>query len=179
MDAPETIETERLVLRRARPEDAEAVFAYASDPEVTRYMDWPTHVSVDTGRRFIEECAARWASGEEFTWLVTVRPDDRALGAIAIRIRGEEADFGYVLHRSAHGRGYATEAARAVVEWALGLPSLRRITATCDVENAASARVLSKAGLSREAVLPAYAARPNLGSGSRDALLYGLDRRRP
>jgi RimJ/RimL family protein N-acetyltransferase len=178
LSPPGAFETRRLRLRRPRPDDDEAVFAYASDPVVTRLMDWPTHARVETSRRFLEFCADGWAAGTEFTWLVTLRPDDRALGAIACRPKGDAIEFGYVLHRAAHGRGLATEAARAVVGWLWCLPHVGRIEATCDVENAASARVLEKAGLALERVLPAYGARPNLGPEPRDAFLYAWVRGR-
>ena len=169
---PSAFETRRLRLRRPLPGDDEAVFAYASDPAVTRLMDWPTHETIETSRRFLTFCADGWVSRTEFTWLVTVRPDDRALGAIACRPRGEAIEFGYVLHRDAQGRGLATEAARALVGWLWCLPDVGRIEATCDAENAASARVLEKAGLACERVLPRYGARPNLGPEPRDALLF-------
>ncbi|MHB8798720.1 MAG: GNAT family N-acetyltransferase [Thermoanaerobaculia bacterium] len=176
---PETIETPRLRLRRPRTDDAEAVFAYASDPLVTRLMDWPTHVAIETSRRFLEFCEAGWATGTEFTWVLTLPPSDRAVGAIACRPneRNERgAEFGYVLHRDAHGRGLATEASRAVVGWLTSVPDVERIEATCDVENEASARVLRKAGLARERLLPAYGARPNLDPEPRDALLFAWTR---
>ena len=169
---PGSFETRRIRLRRPRPGDDEAVFAYASDPVVTRLMDWPTHTTIEASRRFVAFCAEGWASRTEFTWLVTERPGDRALGAIACRPRGAAIEFGYVLHRDAHGRGLATEAARALVGWLWCIPDVGRIEATCDVENAASARVLEKAGLARERVLPCWGARPNLGPEPRDAFLY-------
>lgn len=172
LDPPETFETPWLRLRRPRPDDAEAVFAYASDPAVTRLMDWPTHETVETSRQFLDFCAKGWASGREFTWLLTLPPSDRAVGAIACRPKDEGVEFGYVLHRDAHGRGLATEASRALVGWLKSRRRVSRVEATCDVENAASARVLEKAGLARERLLPAYGARPNLGSSPRDALLY-------
>jgi RimJ/RimL family protein N-acetyltransferase len=169
---PETFETPRLRLRRPRPDDAEAIFAWASDPAVTRLMDWPTHATVETSLQFLDLCEKGWASGREFTWLLTLPPSDGAVGAIACRPKNEAVEFGYVLHRDAHGRGLATEASLALLGWLKSLPGVGRVEATCDVENAASARVLEKAGLSRERLLPAYGVRPNLGPSPRDALLY-------
>lgn len=158
--------------------DAEAVFDYARDSEVTRYMDFPTHTDISTARDFLQRCAASWESGEEYSWLLTVKPSDLAIGIIACRVQGREVDFGYVLHRQYWGQGFATEAARAVVEWIWSLESVDQVWATCDVENLASARVLEKAGLSREAVLPRSMVRPNLGAEPRDTLLYSRMRDR-
>ncbi len=173
---PETFETPRLRLRRPRADDEEAVFAYASDPLVTRLMDWPTHVSIETSRRFLAFCETGWATGTELTWMLTLLPSDRAVGAIACRPREGGAECGYVLHRDAHGRGLATEASRAVVGWLVSVPEVTRIEATCDVENEASARVLEKAGLTRERLLPAFGVRPNLGPEPRDAYLFAWTR---
>jgi RimJ/RimL family protein N-acetyltransferase len=172
LSPPESFETPRLRLRRPRPGDDEAVFAYASDPAVTRLMDWPTHTDIATSRRFLDDCAEGWASGRELTWVLTLPPSDRAAGAIACRPRDETIEFGYVLHRDVQRRGLATETSRALVAWLVSVPWVRRIEATCDVENVASARVLEKAGLVRERLLPAWGARPNLGPEPRDAVLY-------
>lgn len=154
----------------------EAVFAYASDPLVTRLMDWPTHLAVETSRCFLAFCETGWEAGTEFTWVLTLPPSDRAVGTIACRPKELGAEFGYVLHRDVHGRGLATEASRAVVGWLASVPGVRRIEATCDVENEASARVLRKAGLVRERLLPAYGVRPNLGPEPRDVLLFSWSR---
>jgi RimJ/RimL family protein N-acetyltransferase len=82
------------------------------------------------------------------------------------------ADVGYLLDRHHWGNGYATEAARAVVAWAFSVPAIRRVWATCDTANVASARVLEKAGLEREGTLRQAIVRPNLGNEPRDAFIY-------
>jgi ribosomal-protein-alanine N-acetyltransferase len=178
-DPPERIRTERLLLRRPRIADAEAVYLYAGDPEVVRFMDFRRHASVEDSLAFLRPCAARWDAwrdGEELFWVVTEPPSDLALGGVGARVRDADADFGYVLAREAWGRGVATEAARAVVAWLAALPGVERVWATCDAENLASARVLEKAGLALEAVLPCATTRPNLGGGPRDTRVYA---RRP
>ena len=98
--------------------------------------------------------------------------DDRAIGAVSTRVARHAADVGYLLDRRHWGHGYATEAARAIVEWAFSKPSIRRVWATCDTENVASARVLEKAGLQREGTLRRAIVRPNLSNEPRDAFMY-------
>ena len=62
MTAPERVETRRLILRRPRREDAGAIFArYANDPDVTRWLGWPRHESVDATFAFLEFSDAEWA----------------------------------------------------------------------------------------------------------------------
>jgi ribosomal-protein-alanine N-acetyltransferase len=170
---PETITTRRLVLRRPKLSDAAAIYEYASDPEVTRYMDWPTLSSVADAVARLEGAGLRWESGEEYSWVITVKPDDRLIGSVACSLRGHAVDLGYVLSHNNWGRGYATEAANSVLQWAATLEGVHRIWATCDVENTASVRVLEKIGMSRKGVLRRWAHRPNLPpQPPRDAFVY-------
>src|SRR4029077_3851095 len=83
------------------------------------------------------------------------------------------ADIGYVLSRNLWGGGYMTEAANAVVEWAINLSSVYRVWAVCDCENKAdapdiigalSARVLEKVGMQREGILRRYIVHPNVSA---------------
>jgi ribosomal-protein-alanine N-acetyltransferase len=170
---PHTITTERLVLRRPTSTDAPARFGYTTDPEVAQYMDWPSPANLGDVARRIEAAASRWESGEEYSWAVTLQPNDRAVGGVACFVRGHAAELGFVLARECWGHGYAAEAAKAVLEWAAGLDAVFRIWATCDTENAASVRVLEKIGMSREGVLRRWAIRPNLDPEvPRDAFIY-------
>jgi ribosomal-protein-alanine N-acetyltransferase len=165
--------TTRLVLRRPRLSDAAAIHEYGRDPEVTRFMDWRTHTTVADALAFLEEAARRCQAGLEYCWVITLKPDDRPIGAVGCRVRGHAADVGYVLRRDHWGRGYATEAAGAVFEWAADLEGVHRVWATCDVENTASARVLEKIGMSREGILRRWAIRPNLSPTlPRDTFVY-------
>lgn len=171
-DAPDLIATERLILRRPKATDAIAKYEYSRDPLVNRYMDWKPHATPGDAAAFVESAAARWASGE-FSWVITARPDDRAIGSVGCTVNAHAAELGFVLARDHWGRGYATEAARAVLEWLVTLESVVRISATCDIENAASVRVLEKIGMAREGVLRRWAVRPNLAPGTaRDAFMY-------
>jgi [ribosomal protein S5]-alanine N-acetyltransferase len=85
-------------------------------------------------------------------------------------------DFGYVLSRPYWGRGLMTETLTAVVGWAMRQPSIWRISAVCDVDNPASARVMEKAGLQREGVLRRWILHPNAGSEPRDCFMYAKTR---
>ena len=91
---------------------------------------------------------------------------------ISCRLRAHRADFGYVLNRAWWRRGLGTEAATAVVDWASRLEHVHRVWATCDTANIGSARVLEKAGLTREGVLRRWDVKPNIGPEPRDAFVY-------
>jgi RimJ/RimL family protein N-acetyltransferase len=169
---PEVIDLQRLRLRRPKLSDAPSVFEYASDPEVARYADWPISASIEAVKERLRMREAEWNSGDEFHWVVTLPPEDRAIGAIACTISGHTAEFGFLLDRRCWRNGYATEAARAIVEWIFSVPSVWRLAATCDIDNLASARVLERVGLTREGILRRAIVRPNLPGGPRDAFLY-------
>jgi RimJ/RimL family protein N-acetyltransferase len=170
--APEVVDRGVIRLRRPTLSDAEAIFECGADPAVARYMDWPIATSIDQVVERIGRRSERWASGAEFYWVITLPSEDRAIGAISCRVDGHSAEVGFFVAQRYWGHGYATEAARAVVDWAMSVPTVWRVWATCDCENVASVRVLEKAGLSHEGTLRRWAVRPNLSSDPRDAFVY-------
>jgi len=161
--APEVVETSRLQLRRPRESDAEAIFArYSSDPDVTRFVGWPMHRSVDETRAFLDYCDAEWTRWPAGPYLIVAREDGRLLGGTGLAFETSyRAMTGYVLANDAWGRGYATEALSAMVGIAKN-SGLRRLYALCHHEHRASARVLEKCDFAREGVLRAYVEFPNL-----------------
>jgi RimJ/RimL family protein N-acetyltransferase len=108
----------------------------------------------------------------EFTWVLSLPDPDGVVGMLALRPEGHRASLGYVLARPYWGRGLMTEAVTAVVDWAIAQPAVHRVWAVCDVDNAASARVLEKAGMQREGVLRRWLVHPGAGSTPRDCLCY-------
>ena len=173
MIVPESFSTPRLLLRRPKAADASAVLEYGSDPEVAKFADWPMLANLEEARRATENADRRWEAGEEYSWRMTVKSVDIPIGGVACSIDGHRAELGFIVARPFWGRGFATEAAQAVLHWLASLPDVQRIQATCDIDNVASARVLEKLDMSREGVLRRWAIRPNLpGRPIRDALLY-------
>jgi RimJ/RimL family protein N-acetyltransferase len=158
------IQTRRLVLRRFVTDDAKEIFdSYAQDPEVTRFLTWHPHRRLDETRLWLERCARVWHEGSAFPWAIVLRDSGAILGGIELRVEGPRGEFGYALARAAWGHGYATEAARAVVESALAAPTIHRVWAYVDVDNVPSVRVLEKAGLTREGCLRKWYVPSGLG----------------
>ena len=171
--APEVITTERLILRRPKPGDARAKYDCSRDPEVARYMAWVPHANLDSALAVVDRAATRWESGDEYSWTITVKPTDSAVGSVGCQVQGHAVELGFVLAKPYWGQGFATEAAKAVFAWAASRDEVCRIWATCDVENTVSTRVLAKLGMVREGVLRRWAIRPNLAPGvPRDAFVY-------
>lgn len=172
---PATFATARLVARAPRVDDGPAVFAaYASDPEVTRYLAWRAYSRVEPLTAFLRECVAQWEKGEgHLAWLLCLKGTDRPIGSIGVTLEpGGKALFGYALAKKFWGHGLTAEALTHLVDWAMSQPMLYRAWAFCDVDNTASARVMEKAGLLREGILRRWHVCPNLGPEPRDCLVY-------
>jgi RimJ/RimL family protein N-acetyltransferase len=175
MKAPPLLTTARLALSAPEARDADAIFErFAGDPEVTRYMSWPRHRSLEDTRAFLSFSASQWQRRDAGPYLIRAREDDRLLGATGLQIDGPgEAVTGYVLAKDAWGQGYATEALQAMVDLARTI-GLARLTALCHHEHRASQRVLEKCGFERERRMR-RSDFPNLAPGVRqDALCYTL-----
>jgi len=172
MKAPLRIEANRLVLRKPSLADADAVFTrYASDPDVTKFMGWRRHESIEETRVFLAFSDAEWDRWPAGPYLIEAA-DGQLLGATGLKFQTPTtAVAGYVLAQDAWGFGYATEALTAVVTVAMDV-GVHQLSATCHPENLASARVLEKCGFVREK-LPGSAAFPNVSPGQDlECLLY-------
>ena len=172
------ITTARLVLRPPVLADAEAIFSsYGQDPDVTRYLIWRPHASLEDTRAFVQTCIDAWAGGVRLPWVITRAGDGRLLGMLEARIDdGFKVSVGYVLAREHWGHGYTPEALRAVIDQFWQQPDVFRIWAICDVENPASARVMQKVGMVYEGTLRRFVRHPNAGAEPRDAHCYALTR---
>jgi [ribosomal protein S5]-alanine N-acetyltransferase len=171
---PPTFATTRLVGRMPRVDDAVAIFeAYASDPEVTRYLSWRAYDRVAPLAAFLRECVAHWEKGDgHLAWLLCLKGTDSPIGSIGVTLEpGGRALFGYALAQKFWGRGLASEALAFLIAWALAQPTIYRAWAFCDVENLASVRVMEKAGMIREGVLRRWHIAPNLGPEPRDCVV--------
>ncbi len=166
-------ETQRLVLRRPLATDMQAVFdRYAADAEVTKYMAFPRHTSLDDTRAFLAWSDAQWEQWGAGPLLLRSRADGRLLGGAGLVFETRcRAEAGYVLARDAWGQGYATEALTATLDLAVSM-SLVRVSATCHPDNHASIRVLEKCGLECEGRLKRHTVFPNLSPDPLDVLLY-------
>lgn len=170
---PASFGTARLVARIPRADDALAVFAaYASDPEVTRYLSWRAYDRVEPLAAFLREAVAHWEKGDgHLAWLLCLKGTDTPIGSIGMTLEGGgKAMFGYALGRKFWGHGLTAEALGYLVDWALAQPTVYRAWAYCDVENTASVRVMEKAGMTREGILRRWHICPTLGPEPRDCV---------
>ncbi len=165
--------TERLKLREIAQDDFQAVHEYASDPETVRYMPFGPNTMEET-REFIERNLKRQQEDPrtEYGLGIILKREDRLIGACGMHgVTDIQASIGYILNRGYWGNGYATEAARALVEYLFDERGVHRVYASCDPENHASVRVLEKVGMSLEGRL-----RENMviHGEYRDSLIFGI-----
>ena len=169
-----TLETERLILRKMVLNDAEAVFAYASNSEVSRYTLWETHRSIEDSRAFLEFATQKYENGGEPDWGIVYRGNGCLVGACGLvnwEAEHARAEVGFVLSREYWGRGLMSEAVRAILRFGFERMNLNRIEARCIAENAASARVMEKAGMVYEGTLRQ---REYIKGAYRDIKLYAI-----
>lgn len=179
--APERIElrTERLVLRRARDDDALPLFLdYTSDPECARFLRRGPHAQVgQTGAMLAGWFDAAWRNQDgPFGWVVARRDDDGPIGVFIAMPDGAQAEIHYGLARAYWGRGLATEAGRAVVGALWRRAALERLWTFCDVDNLGSRRVLEHLGFVHEGVRRGWATLPAYGDAPRDCHVFGRSR---
>jgi ribosomal-protein-alanine N-acetyltransferase len=178
MKAPIELKTKRLILRQPLMSDAGEIFErYASVAEVTKHLVWPRHRCVQDTEGFLRFSAQEWERWPAGPYLILLRAGGQVLGSTGFGFQTtEEAITGYVLARDAWGKGFATEALKAMVELSSQL-GLRRLSAACHPENGPSIRVLEKCGFVRENVPDPMVEFANLSAGVRqEAFHYVLTR---
>ncbi|HWT06318.1 MAG TPA: GNAT family N-acetyltransferase [Xanthomonadales bacterium] len=149
------IVTDRLVLRDLRPDDAEAMFAYRSDPEIMRYQGWDPE-SLDDARAFIAGNALYepFAPGSWRQFAITLRSDGAMIGDCGVHVpddKPEQAEFGITLATAYQRRGYASEALRALLRLVFDTLGKHRAFASVDPRNAPSIALFERAGFRKEA----------------------------
>jgi RimJ/RimL family protein N-acetyltransferase len=150
------LRTERLDLRPFEPTDLDAVHAIHSIPEVVRYVPWEPYDEAKSREQLARKMRRRALidSGDSLSLAVVERATGRVAGDTAFIWHSEEnrhAEIGYLFHPDFHGKGYATEAGRELLRFGFEDAGLHRITGRLDGRNAASARVLERLGMRREA----------------------------
>ena len=150
------LETERLLIRDFQEGDWRDVVRRTSSPEVARYMTWEPEGWRD------EETVLGWIREQQSYDLsvldnyleFAIVKDGVNIGDVGLKRFGHTptlAEIGWVFERAAQGRGYATEAAGALIDWSFRHLRVRRIIAVCDARNCASYRLMERLGMRREA----------------------------
>jgi RimJ/RimL family protein N-acetyltransferase len=152
------IETERLLLRPYAESDFDALLAMHSRPEVARWQYWDARDAATVREVLADKVAQAGlaATGDWMSFATVLAASGEVIGDCSIHLMSDEhrqGEIGYIFHPDHHGRGYATEAARALVSFAFREFGFHRVVGRLEPRNEASARVLERIGMRREAHL--------------------------
>ncbi|MCX4762565.1 GNAT family N-acetyltransferase [Streptomyces sp. NBC_01275] len=151
---PVTLTTDRLVLRPVGPQDADAVYAAAQDPDIQRWTTIPSPYLPEHARSFTEELAPHgWADGSTFTFGVFL-PEGALAGMLSLMMRSlGTAEIGFWATKEHRGHGYTAEAALTAARWAFTALSIDRVEWRAEVGNTASRAVAEHIGFTLEGTL--------------------------
>jgi [ribosomal protein S5]-alanine N-acetyltransferase len=146
--------TERLTLRAVTMDDAEEMFTYGSNENVTKYVLWQTHETIRDTKEFIEMALETYAMQPFYHWGIVYK--EKFIGTIdyvMLQQHNKVGEIGYVLAEEYWNKGIVTEAAKRVIDFGFQELGLVRIQARCVTENTGSARVMEKSGMTYEGTL--------------------------
>lgn len=140
--------TERLLLRPLCIEDLETVHLYASDREITRYMMNLPNDTIEESQRFIEDAVNEWSKNTPEYYEFAVVLDGYQIGGVCLYLTEDrkQGELGWILNPEYHGKGYAKEAASAVIHFAERL-GLEAVFARCDIRNTPSEMLMRSLGM--------------------------------
>jgi ribosomal-protein-alanine N-acetyltransferase len=164
-----TISTPRLVLTPLSDEDAERLWPYVSDPEVSRFMSWHAHESLAVTKAFIADVCERTRAGTTISWVVSNRDTRETYGLVSLiaimrthrALTYEKAELAYWLGRPFRNCGYGTEACRAALDYAFTTLGLNKVVVAHAAENVPSQRLIERLGFRRVGVEYRHFAKDN------------------
>ena len=141
------LRTDRLVLRRYRPEDAAVLYRYlGSDPAMYQYSGWNPYATLEMAQETVNRFIESYEDERAYSWVIDV--DGVLYGTIgAYDFEDDRIEVSFSIIRTGWGRGYATEALKKVLEYLTENEGISCVTAWCAAENIGSRRVLEKSGM--------------------------------
>ncbi|MBR3965549.1 MAG: GNAT family N-acetyltransferase [Clostridia bacterium] len=149
------LETERLILRKMRADDASDMYEYAKRRDVTEFLTWVPHPDKRYTKDYLEYLGTRYRVGDFFDWAITLKENGKMIGTCGFTsfdYANDCAEMGYVLNPDYRGRGIAPEALRAVLDFGFSNLALHRAEAKFIEGNDASRRVMEKVGMKFEGI---------------------------
>ena len=150
------LETDRLILKRFTISDSEATFRnWASDPEVTKFLTWPTHRSEEVTKFVINDWLSLYEKEDYYHWTITLKGNDEAIGSIHGQVNNDIDSImvGYCLGRQFWHQGIMSEALAALIEFFFEKVKANRICSYHDPNNPHSGMVMTHCGMKFEGTL--------------------------
>ena len=172
----QSIETERLLLRKFSIDDAEQMFNnWAKDPNNVKYLTWKAHKNVSDTLNIINKWIDGYKNKDFYRWCIILKGTGEVIGGIdvvdIIEFRST-CEIGYVLSKKYWNNGFMTEALKAVIDYLFNKVGFNRIQLFHLVDNLASGKVMIKCGLKHEGILRQYGVK-NTGEYS-DTAIYSI-----
>lgn len=146
----ESLESKRLLLRTIRKTDAQAIFDnWASDPEVTKFLTWPTHKNVSITQSIVNDWVKEYKDNPKtFRFGITLKGTDELIGAIdVVGFKEDYPEIGYCLSRKHWNNGYMTEACQTFIKYLFDI-GYKKLLIRANEDNIASIKVIGKCGFS-------------------------------
>lgn len=151
-----TLETPRLILRRASVSDADVMFRnWASDPDVTKFLTWPTYQNVEAAYPILDLWSKSYENPDFYQWMIVLKELGEPIGSISVvhhRDDIAEAEIGYCIGKNWWHKGITSEALSAVMDYLFDQVGMNRIEAKHDVNNPHSGNVMKKCGMVFEGI---------------------------
>lgn len=150
-----TLETPSLIMRKIVPEDYLDMYEYSRQDLVTQYLLWKSHPSSEYTHKYLKYVQGQYRSGDFYDWALELKKTGKMIGTCGFTkfdFQNNCAEIGYVINPDHWGRGYASEAVSAVLNFGFSKLSLNRIEARYIVGNEASRKVMEKNGMTFEGI---------------------------
>ena len=153
----QTIETERLILRRFKDEEAHYIYEnWASDDEVTKYLMWQTYTDISQAKERIEYLKKNYVNDNFYDWAIVLKEIDEPIGTIGVvdlKEHIKSAHIGYCIGKKWWHKGITSEALSAVIDFLFDKVGFERIESRHDPVNINSGRVMKKCGMKYEGTM--------------------------
>jgi len=153
-----TIETERLILRRFKMEDAEAMYKnWASDEEVTRFLTWSPHSSIELTKDILQDWINDYKNEDSYNWAITIKENGDepigSIGAVDSNKRVNMVHIGYCISKKWWNKGITSEALKALIKYFFEEVGVNRVESRHDPNNLNSGKVMMKCGMKYEGTM--------------------------
>jgi RimJ/RimL family protein N-acetyltransferase len=141
--------TDHLILRRYRLDDAEQLYkSLGTDSEMNKYSGWNPYASLEMAQETVRQFIDSYNDERSYSWVMDAYGDDVVAGTIrAYDYDNNQIEVGFSVAQAWQGRGFATEALKAVLEYLTENEGISRVTAWCAADNIGSRKVLEKSGM--------------------------------
>ena len=143
------LNSDRLILRKLKIEDANQIFeTWTNDNEVSRYVRWSTHKSVEDTKQWIMDEEESCKNEGHYTWGIELKETNKLIGSIGANYQEESNryEIGYGIAKKYWGKGYTTEAAKCMMDYLINKLKIKKFEASHAKQNIASGAVIQKLG---------------------------------